>query len=100
MSDDQPRAEDGTFASADLPLGGETLAADLGYKPMATEAPEQVESDIMQEVQRLQQSRAPQDDPNAVVEIRYQNNETGEKLPENLTVSEQRAKNRFSRVPS
>ena len=82
-------SETGQFASSDLPLGGDTLAADLGYRkmPEPEERPEP-ESDIRAEAQRLAASRVPED---PIVPLEYQRNATGEKSPDNETVTLERA---------
>jgi hypothetical protein len=86
MSDDQPRDSDGQFTPAEPLLGQAGIEADLGYTQMPEpENRPEPESDIMAEVQRLQQSRE-QSDNTEIIEVRYQNNATGEPLPTNQTV--------------
>jgi hypothetical protein len=85
------RNSDGTFAPSELPVGGPGVEFDQGYRPMGDVIPEEREepvSDIKAEAERLAASRVPQD---PVIEIQYQNPETGEKLDPNLTVSLDRA---------
>jgi hypothetical protein len=90
MGDETPRNESGQFASSEPLLGREGIEADLGYKPMPEpEDRPEPESDIKAEVERLQASRAPADDP--VVPIEYQRLDTGEKAPTNETVDLDRA---------
>lgn len=87
---DQPRSDTGQFTAAEpLLTGNEGVLADAGYVPMdePQDHPE-AESDLKTEAARLAASRAPAD---PIVEVQYQRLDTGEKAPENETVSLDRA---------
>jgi hypothetical protein len=77
--------ETGQFAAAEQQFGQAGVEHDAGFRPMPEpEDRPEPESDIKVEVERLQASRAPADDP--VVPIEYQRLDTGEKAPTNETV--------------
>jgi hypothetical protein len=88
MSED--RAENGQFTAAEPLTGQAGIEADLGYTRMPEdEAPPEAKSDIRAEVEKLQASRVPADDP--VVPIEYARIATGEKIPLNETISLEKA---------
>jgi hypothetical protein len=78
------RNEQGQFVSPEPATGLQSVEEAQGFREMPTpEEPQQPDSDILAEVERLQASRAQPDDP--IVELRYQD-ASGEKLDPHLTI--------------
>ena len=70
----------GQFTPAEPLTGQAGLEADLGFKPMPEdEAPPEPESDIRAEVEKLQASRVPEDDP--IVPLEYKRISDGSPVP-------------------
>src|SRR5205807_5004038 len=89
-TDETPRNDDGTYAPSEPLTGIHSVEEAQGFTRMSEpEIPAEPESDIRAEVERLQDSRLPENNP--VVDLEYKSNSTGEKTDSNLTVSLDRA---------
>src|SRR5437868_10686363 len=87
---DQPRDADGTFSPNEPLTGIHSVEEANGFSRMSEpETPPEPESDIRAEVERLQDSRLPENNP--VVPLEYKRTSTGEPSPTNETVSLDRA---------